>query len=165
LRSWSRMKRKSTLLLVIGIVAIILVVVLTVTQIPQMLPTPTPTHTPQWHRVIVFEGSQSELNATHKIETTETFYISGDEWRIRYECESLTSALAPIPAIFSLVVFSENETVVEKVTHIGNTLVGHENWFGVKSNEVSVRTGRGNYHLGILTLNIERWYIIVEAFY
>jgi len=160
------MNTRQKILSSIGVLAIIIVVVIVLSQTTTIDLALTPKPKPRWQKVMVFEGGQSELNVTYKIENSETFYIPGDEWRIRYECSSLTYPES-IPAMFALVVFSENNTVVEtkKVAYIGNTNILSEEYFGTKSGEVSVDIGRGNYYLGIFTLNIESWHIIVEAFY
>jgi len=142
-------RSKRNILLGIGIAVIVLVAVLALWQTPSLTPKPQPQVSPQWHRVIVFEGSGTTMK------TTEAFYIPSDKWRIIWDYRAHPNY--PELTMFSFFVYPEGETAryTETVYKTGES----------KEDATYLYKGKGNYYLKIITANTPEWMIIVEAYY
>ena len=140
---------RPNILIGIGIIVIVLVAVLALSQMPSLTPKPQPQVSPQWHRVIIFEGSGSTTK------TTETFYIPSDKWRIIWDYRADPNF--PELTMFAFFVYPEGETAqyVETVYKTGES----------KEDATYVYKGKGDYYLKIITANTPEWMIIVEAYY
>ena len=100
-------------------------------------PTATPKPAPTWAEVITFEGKS--------IKDTESFDISADEWRLRWETEPGDFG----PMNFQIYVYKSNKEMVGVAANV----IG-------EGSDSSVMRGKGTYYLTINTA--QPYKIVVE---
>jgi hypothetical protein len=100
-----------------------------------------------WHQTAFFNGTDGN--------TTDTFLINGESWRISWSAE----ADNPITALFFVFVYPKGETTIF-IEYDGAdfSLVNPQNG-------VEYIAGKGEYYIKVLAANLEDWQIRVESYY